>query len=188
VALADAALGELLDQIAARTPAPGGGAAAALAGATAAALVEMAAAFAAQRPAADANIVNVRERAATLRQRLLELADVDVAAYAGVLEARPDRNAVEAALVRAADPPLQIATAATEVTELAIAAATAPGNRHLLGDATAAGVLAEAAARAAARLVEINLERSPSDVRLLQVRELSQRAAESRAYLVEQTG
>jgi formiminotetrahydrofolate cyclodeaminase len=181
VALADSTIAEWLDELAARTPAPGGGAGAAFAAATAAALVEMAAAFAAARPAADANLVNVRDRAATLRKRLLELADEDALAYGAVLTARGDRAAMDTALSAAAEPPLKIATAAAEAAELAVAAATAPGNEHLLGDATAGAAIAEAAARAAARLVELNLERAPGDVRLLEARELSQRAADARA-------
>ena len=49
--LADRSLGQLLDSVAARTPAPGGGTAAALAGAFAAGLVEMSAKFTLTRDA-----------------------------------------------------------------------------------------------------------------------------------------
>jgi formiminotetrahydrofolate cyclodeaminase len=180
--LAETQLTELLGQLAERTPAPGGGAAAAFAGATAAALTEMAAAFAAtRRPAApDVNAEQIVARAAVLRSRLLELADEDADVYRAVLAAT-DPEARKRALSAAADPPLQITTAAAEIAELASAIAVAPGNEQLLGDATAATVLAEAAARAAARLVELNLARHPDDLRLEQVRELTERAAQARA-------
>jgi formiminotetrahydrofolate cyclodeaminase len=182
VALAQASFTELLDSVGARTPAPGGGAAAALAGAIAAALTEMAAAFAETRkPAApDVNAEHIRERAATLRARLIDLADEDAAVYAAVL-ATTDRADRQRALSAAADPPLQIATAAAEIAELASAIAVVPGNEQLLGDATCAVALGEAAAQAAARLVELNLSRHPDDLRLSEVRDLAERAAQARA-------
>ncbi len=188
---ADETFAQLLERLAARTPAPGGGTGAAVAGATAAALAEMAAAFAAARGGGDPNMENAKERAAILRARLLELADEDVRSYQPVLDALarhrtdPDRaRAVKAALSGAADPPLKIAIAATEVAELAAAAATAPGNEHLLGDATAAAAIAEAATQAAARLVALNLDRVPDDLRLKQAQELVRRAGEARAATV----
>lgn len=195
MAFADETVAELLEQLAAGTPAPGGGVGAAIAGATAAALAEMAAAFAATRAGADPNMENTKNRAAILRARLLELADQDARSYKPVLEALareradPERAvAVKAALSDAADPPLQIAAAAAEVAELAAAAATAPGNEHLLGDATAAAVMAEAATQSAARLVALNLVRIPDDLRLKQAHELVQRAGEARAATVGLSG
>jgi formiminotetrahydrofolate cyclodeaminase len=152
--LAALTISEYLDQTGARTPAPGGGAAAAIAGATAAALVQMAAEF-----APDAAIA---ERAEALRTRLLELADEDLFAYRPVLEAlrRPREDperpaALAAALTAASQPPLAIANAAADVAELA--AAVAPKNEHLTGDANVAALLAAASAQAATRLVELNL-------------------------------
>ena len=58
--------------------------------------------------------------------------------------------------MQAAEVPLAIAEAAADVAELA-ALAAAEGSPHLRPDATAATALAEAAVRAAAHLVEINL-------------------------------
>ena len=180
--LADAQLTELLGQLAARTPAPGGGAALAFAGALAAALTEMAAAFAATRkPAApDVNAEHIAERAATLRLRLLELADEDAAVFLTVLEAT-DSAARSQAHSAAADPPLEIARAAAEIAELASAIAVAPGNEQLVGDAITAVALGEAATQAAARLVELNLSRQPADLRVSEARELKARAEQARA-------
>lgn len=152
--------------MAARTPAPGGGSAAAWALALAAALVEMAAAF------------SDREVAADLRAQALTLADRELSAYGPVLEASrlpkddPARSErLGAALSAAADSPLEIARLAAEVEGLARDLA-ARGNRTLEGDANTAAELAGAARRAAARLVEINLSARPDDPRLGEAKRL----------------
>jgi formiminotetrahydrofolate cyclodeaminase len=152
VTVAETTLSELLEQIAARTPAPAGGTAAALAGATAAALVEMAAGVALRSPAAE------------LRALLLELAERDTRSYAPVLEARrPDERA--RALVSAAETPAAIAKAAAEVAELAAAVSNDPGNELLAGDIAVAAMLAEAAVRSATALVELNLRAAAGEQR-----------------------
>jgi formiminotetrahydrofolate cyclodeaminase len=183
LSLADLTLKQLLDQTAARTPAPGGGPAAAVAGAIAAALTEMAANF-----APDGGDVATATRARELRTRLLELADEDMAAYQLVIDVLalssddPGRPAALAgALSTAADPPLAIAEAAAEISELA--ARVAPKNKHLLGDATAGALLAEATTRAATRLVEINLEKASHDPRHHAAAQLAARAAAARASI-----
>jgi formiminotetrahydrofolate cyclodeaminase len=184
VTLADATVAELLEQLAARTPAPGGGTAAGLAGAVAAALTEMAAAFALTRtPGESGEIAEIARRARELRARLLELADADISSYEPVLRARSldrgdsrRRSAIEDALSSAAEVPLEIAEACAEVAELAAMSAAAPGNDHLLGDAGAAAVIAEAATRAAVALVELNLARWPEDPRLERTTALARRA------------
>jgi formiminotetrahydrofolate cyclodeaminase len=167
--LADQPLATLLAQIAAATPAPGGGSTAAVACALAAALVEMSAG-------------PPHERAATLQARALELAEEDLSSYARVLDAErvpaedPTRlERVRAALSAASDTPLAIAAVGCEVAELG--AEVARGARvHVEGDAAAAALLAEAATRAAARLVELNLAAMPDDVRLRTAGEYAARA------------
>jgi len=91
----------------------------------------------------------------------LALADAD--AYTKVIEAlrlppaSPSRAAeVAAALSSAADVPLAVAEAASEVALLAALVAQ-EGNDRLRGDALVAAELAEAGARGAAELVAINL-------------------------------
>jgi len=155
-------LAELLAEIAAATPAPGGGSTAAVACALSAALVEMSAG-------------PPHERAAALRARALQLAEDDLASYAPVLEAQRRGEPTDAALAAAAETPLAIAEVGCEVAELAADLARA-GRRTLEGDATAAALLAEAATRAAARLVELNLARMPDDVRLHAAGEYGARA------------
>jgi formiminotetrahydrofolate cyclodeaminase len=168
-----------LAAVAERTPAPGGGAAAGVACALGAALAEMAAGFAGLEEAA--------ARAAALRAEGLALAQADHSAYAPVLEAlrrpadEPGRaEALAAAQSAAADVPLAIAEAAAAAAALAreLAAAGKPGLR---GDALAGADLAAGAARAAARLVEINLAGRPDDARVGRAREAVARAVGRRA-------
>ena len=153
----------LLEAFAARTPAPGGGAGAGVAAALGAALAEMGARF--------AGLEEDARRAAELRALALELAEGDAAGYAPVLEAirlpaeAPDRaERVRAALSAAAEVPLALAEAAAEVAALARRVA-AEGRPALAGDALTGAELAGAAARAAARLVAIDLGHAPDDPR-----------------------
>ena len=134
-----------LDEVATRTPAPGGGAVAAMTAASAAALVSMAARFSASDEVARAGD--------ELRARLVQLAEDDAAAYTAVLGARG--AARQEALRLATDVPREIATVAAEVTVLAHGLVE-NGNPRLTGDARVAELLAEAAGRAAGVLVEIN--------------------------------
>ena len=149
-----------LDQLAARTPTPGGGGAAAVTGAMAAGLVAMAARFSATRlPGAG----ELADRADALRRRLAQLADMDAQAYAAVLEAlRLPREASQRevqrqeALLGAALVPLEIAGIGAQVAVMAARLAET-GNPNLRGDAVTGAVLAAASARSAACLVDINV-------------------------------
>jgi formiminotetrahydrofolate cyclodeaminase len=171
-----------LVELAARTPAPGAGTAAAVACALAAALVEMAARF---DPGGELNQAGAR--AAELRAEALELAERELCGYAPVLQALRlppgdgDRGQVLAAARSAASAaPLAIAGIGAEVAALG-AKAAAGGSRHLTGDAVAAVLLAEGACRSAVGLVENNLAGSGEDPRLDHAAELARRAAASRA-------
>jgi formiminotetrahydrofolate cyclodeaminase len=151
---------QFLDEVAARTPAPGGGGAAALTGALAAGLVAMAARFsAAQLPGAG----ELAGRADQLRHRAAELVDEDAGAYTRVLAAfalsRADEQRgarIREALERAAAIPQEMTEIAAQVAEMAAQLADA-GNPNLRGDSISAALLAEASARSAACLVDINV-------------------------------
>ncbi len=181
--LAGIPLSDLVDRLAADAPAPGAGPAAAWACAMAAALVEMVTAVELRRDPGDGGPAAGRaERAAALRERALELADLDVAAYTRVLEvlarrAEPGHGGrLREALAEAAGPPLDIARAAAEATRLAAdAAAVARGG--VRGEAVAAAVLGEAAVRASVPLVEINLAGHRGDARLDEIGDLARAAA-----------
>jgi formiminotetrahydrofolate cyclodeaminase len=162
-------LDEALERLASDTPAPGAGAAAAWACALAAALVEMVAAVGLGR-IGDPRAERRRERACELRATALRLADEDAAAYRAVLAAGPEDK--HEALAAAADPPLAVAEAAAEAGMLAreaLAEATGP----VRGEAQAAVALADAATRAAAQLVELDLEHAQEDPRLARARRLA---------------
>ena len=160
-------LGGFLDLVASREPAPGGGAPAAVTVALAAALTAMAARFSTEH-LADAD--ELAGRADGLREEVVLLARADVAAYGRVLDAqrtpRDDeegrRRKIRDALTEAADVPLSIAGIGAEVAGLAARLAE-EGTPNLRGDVVAAAVLAGAAARAAATLVEINVSAGAAD-------------------------
>ena len=80
------------------------------------------------------------------------------------------------ALSRAADPPLEIAAVAAELSELAAEAARS-GSHRLRGDALTGALLAEAAARAASELVGIDLADHPRDPRHARARVAAARAS-----------
>ena len=108
-----------------------------------------------------------KHRADELRVRALELAEIELDAYAPVLEAMrlprndPERaSRVDAARTEASQSPLEVAEIAAEVAELAAELARA-GNPNLVGDAITGALLAEGAAQAAANLVAINLVDGP---------------------------
>jgi formiminotetrahydrofolate cyclodeaminase len=168
---------EFCETIAAETSAPGGGSAAAITGSLAASLVAMAARFSKEQWEDAAGAV---AQAEALRARLLPLAEEDSRAYENVLLAlRMPKEldeevrdaAIGDALSRAADVPMAIAEASLDVATLACEL-TERGNQNLLGDAAAAAFLAEAAVRASANLVEINLATREGDERLERAREL----------------
>ena len=114
---------QFLDQVAARSPSPGGGGAAAVTAALAAGLVAMAARF------SDGQLPDAAEltgRADQLRRRAAGLADEDGRAYQAVLDAYAlsrehdqRRQRVREALQGAAAVPLEITEIAAQVAELA---------------------------------------------------------------------
>jgi methenyltetrahydrofolate cyclohydrolase len=164
--LSDLPLGEVLDRVAQRTPAPGAGSSLALTCALAAALAEMAARFDRSDEAA-ARIARAQE----LRAWALQLVEIERHAYEPVLEAlRLDRSDPERepriaqARATASGSPLNIARAGSKLATLAAECAqhTSP---HLLGEALAAARLGAGASRAAAEIVRINLGGESADPR-----------------------
>ena len=188
--LLDRPLSEVLDGVAAATPAPGGGSSAAVACALAAGLVQMVAGITLAYDDADAEMRELHDRAAALRDDAAALGELELRAYAPVLAAMqrsaddPERPAaLDAALSRAADSPLAIARVAAAVAELAVEAARR-GRPHLRGDAVTGALLAEAAAAAASRLALINLEGRPADQRLGELERLARDAARARSAVL----
>ncbi|MET0556624.1 MAG: cyclodeaminase/cyclohydrolase family protein [Vicinamibacteria bacterium] len=159
----------LLDRLAASDPTPGGGSAAAWAGATAAALVCMVAGMDKTRTGAP----DERERLAALLaaasadgRRLRVLVDEDTLAYDAVMaayrlpkatdeEKAARKPVIAAALARATAVPLETAERCAAVLAAA-AGAAADGNPNALSDARTAGALAWAGLTGALENVRIN--------------------------------
>ncbi|MDR2985866.1 MAG: cyclodeaminase/cyclohydrolase family protein [Nocardiopsaceae bacterium] len=167
-----------LDALASRAPAPAGGSAAALVLAQAAALCAKSARLSARQLTAG-RAGQMTDEAEHIRATAASLIDEDPRAYAAVLTAlrhraeQPEGSAEAAAalataLSAAADVPLRIVELAVPVSAMA-ATLAADGNKALKGDALTAGLLAQAAAKAAATLLRINLAAETDDVRHAQV-------------------
>jgi formiminotetrahydrofolate cyclodeaminase len=158
-----------LQSLAAKVPAPGGGATAALHAAQAAALVAMVARYSeGPRFAEHAELVQeVRDTADRLRGEALTLAEDDVAAFTAVTEAyrlpkgddgaSAERSAaIEAATVGAARPPEALVRLVSRVLDLAEDLLPV-ANRNVISDVAAAAEAARAAATTSRVNIEINL-------------------------------
>jgi methenyltetrahydrofolate cyclohydrolase len=157
---ADGGLAAYLDEVAAGTPAPGGGSVAAVVGALAAALGEMVANLTlgrAKYAEAEASLRPARDRLTALRVALLESAAADEAAYrtyqdAASLPCTSDGEktervvAMQRALTAATDVPLGVARSVYEVAEI-LQSVARDGNPHVRSDAALGALLAEAALR-----------------------------------------
>jgi methenyltetrahydrofolate cyclohydrolase len=164
----DNTIAAFLDQLAARVPAPGGGATAALHAAQAAALLAMVARYS-DGPRYDAELMDrIIAEADGLREDALALADADAEAFGSVAQAyqlpreteaeRQDRSAsISSALAGATRPPADVVRTALLVTSLAEELLPA-GNRNMITDLAAAAVAARAAAVTARLFIEVNLK------------------------------
>jgi len=155
-----------LEDLAGGTPAPGGGSAAALAGALAGALVAMVARLTVGRKAyaaVERRAAEILTEAEALRADLRLLVDADAAAYAKVGEAyripKDDRSrvgAIDAGLVGAAQVPVDVARRATRLVALAREIGEI-GNKNARSDAKVAAALARAALTGAIENVRVNV-------------------------------
>lgn len=165
---------ELIERLATSDPIPGGGSAAAIAGAMGAALVQMVVALTTGRPAAadhEDALAEIGAMAATAQSDLLRLAEIDAAAYDAVVRARRlpratdrERQArevqVTAAIREATMAPLQTLRRADEVLGLA-ERLVGIANRNAISDVGVAALLAGTSVRGAALNVRINLPSLP---------------------------
>jgi methenyltetrahydrofolate cyclohydrolase len=163
-------LEDFLEKLADDQPAPGGGAAAALAGAMAAALSCMVSRVTIGRERYSAHqqqITDVCARAEVLKSRLTDLVDEDALVYGAVIrayslpkcsETERDRRAakIQDALRRASEVALEAAEACAELIGLA-AIDAALGNRNAASDAAVAALLAHAGLRGALLNVHTNV-------------------------------
>lgn len=163
-------LEKFLSDLASSKPAPGGGSAAAVAGALAAALSSMVANLTVDKEDyvdVSEKFERVLDRTDELRYEFLEAINEDIAAYTKVMDAykapteteeqkRGRRQAIQDALKGATEPPFKMAELAIEVLKLSKECAVA-GNTHAVSDAGASAILAEATVRTALLNVDINL-------------------------------
>ncbi|MEO1008070.1 MAG: cyclodeaminase/cyclohydrolase family protein [Planctomycetota bacterium] len=153
-----------LGSLAHRSPAPGGGATAAVAGALAAAQASMVVAYSrgkkslADHAAAHAEIEAILERA---RADLMDLADADAIAYAEMNRLQrlpdgdPERNRLPEAARACVDVPVRVQEACAAM--LDAGGRLAPiANRWLLSDLAIAAMLAEATVRCSDRNIRVN--------------------------------
>jgi formiminotetrahydrofolate cyclodeaminase len=165
----DETIGDFLDQVADRVPAPGGGAAAALQAALGAALLAMVARYSTGEDYAQHKVTigRIITEADELRGLALRLAEADAEAFAAVADAyrMPKSTAAEQharsaaitqAVVNAAWPPAQVIGVSGMVVDLAEALALI-ANRNVISDVAAAAEAARAATATARVNVEINL-------------------------------
>jgi formiminotetrahydrofolate cyclodeaminase len=165
----DETIGDFLDRLAERVPAPGGGASAALQAAQGAALLGMVARYSTGEKYGEhqAAIGRIITEADELRAISLRLGEADAEAFAAVADAyrlprstdaeKADRSAaIAGALANATWPPAKLIGVAGMVVDLAGALVTI-GNRNVISDVAAAAEAARAAAATARVNVEINL-------------------------------
>ena len=168
--LRDLTVSGFLERLAAGTPTPGGGSAAALGGALGGALLQMVCRLTIGRDEArphEAALGALLGQAADLEARLLDLVDEDARAYDEVMRAirmpkgtddekAARRLALRRANAAATDTPLRTAEACHALLGLA-AELAATGNRNALSDIGSAAQLAQAGLRGAVMNVRINL-------------------------------
>jgi len=168
--LTDKPVFQFLDELASSAPAPGGGSVAALGGALGAALVSMVCNLTVGKKKytdVEEDIKGILERSEGLRHRLVDLLQADVEAYTAVSQAMKmpratdeekavRQEAMQEALKKATEVPLQVAEACVQVIALCQPAAE-KGNKNAVSDAGVAILMAEAGLRSAALNVLINL-------------------------------
>jgi len=163
-----------LEHLASKTPAPGGGASASIAGATAAATAGMVLAYSVSKKSLAAyreELASASVRVAEMVTDFLGLADEDAEAYAALnaLQRLPEdnerRQAEEpGAVERATAVPQRALELGGELREL-LEALPAKTNPQLKSDLAIAAVLAEAACAAAAWNVRVNAPSLPEGTR-----------------------
>jgi formiminotetrahydrofolate cyclodeaminase len=163
-------IGDFLDEVAAGTAAPAGGAASALGGAMGAALLSMVARLTIGRKAyADVQeeMKQILARCEAIRQEMTNLAQLDghvfervMAAYRMPKKTEAQRStrtaAIENTLMDATQVPLKVAVEASELFDHALILAR-KGNKNAASDAGAGLLLLDAAMRAALMNVDINI-------------------------------
>lgn len=195
---------EFLDLLASKEPVPGGGGAAALAGALAAALTSMVCNLTFGKKKYEEVQLEISELlldSEVARGRLSDLVDEDARVFAELMQAYklPKATDEEQALriraisersIDASEVPFEIACVCLKVLELSNKAAKI-GNQQLISDAGVSALLARAALRSACYNVLINLSAIKDGeyirVKLQEMKELKRKAFELEEKVLEST-
>jgi glutamate formiminotransferase/formiminotetrahydrofolate cyclodeaminase len=159
-------LDEFIERVASDSPTPGGGSVSALASSLGCALVEMVSKISLKKSATD-ELKAALEQSENLRRTLTDLIEEDARAYQVVVDAytlpkgseeemRDRSNAIQDALVGAAEPPLRIMKASLRGLEIAKLVAE-EGSKSTCSDVGVAALLAQAGLHGGHLNVMINL-------------------------------
>ena len=151
---------EFLKDLGSSSPAPGGGAVAALAGAMSASLVEMVANITIGKgkyQSVQGEVKRISNKASGLSKKLLSLADEDAKAFDKVMASyrSRDKAKIKKALLLATDIPTRVSRLSKEAENLGVMIAKI-GNKNAYSDAKSAIYLAEAAYKSAQENIKIN--------------------------------
>jgi glutamate formiminotransferase/formiminotetrahydrofolate cyclodeaminase len=183
---------DFVEAVASADPVPGGGSVAAYAGALSAALIRMVAGLTLGRKkyaAVESEMTVIAGNAHALAEALSRLVERDAQAYAAVAaaykipkDAESRNDAIQTALLGAAEVPLETARLCAQAAALA-AAVAAKGNSNAVTDAGVAALLAEAGCRGADYNVRVNVgsitDRTRGAALAAQAAELVRAAAQS---------
>ena len=152
-------LAEYTEALAAKSPVPGGGSAAALTAVLGAALISMVARYSIGKgtdKTTERRLGHVLKKSETIRRRLFRLVDLDTKVYLKVVQTRRARTARRqraAALKAAGGVPLEVARLCFQAIQLTPFLIT-KGNKNLVSDVAVAGELLWAAFQAGLMLAK----------------------------------
>ncbi len=164
-----------LEDLASKNPTPGGGAVAALSAAISAAQLGMVVAYTTgpkwQTVAAQMKIIGLE--LTKIRTQALELVDVDAAAFSAVgsayklpkesdSEKTTRQEAIQSALINAAEPPIETSHLAMKLVDFAVELAE-KANPNVISDVAVGASLAKAALESAIVNIEINMHSISDD-------------------------
>lgn len=178
-------LKQYLDALASKSPAPGGGSAAALVGALGVGLISMVANFTIGKEKyqeVEAEMKKIVSSSEDLRQKLMKSVDDDIASYQKVSrvfklpkenpdDKRKREKAMQEALKEASTIPLEVCKCCYEAITLCPPLAE-KGNVNLVSDVGVAVALLEAAFRSASLNVDINLNGIKDQEFIIEMREM----------------
>lgn len=191
---------DFLDELAAATPTPGGGSASAYSAAAAAALVAMVARLTLGKKKyaeVEERMQTIIQEAETLRGQMSDAVQQDAAAFEEVMNAlrlpketaeqqQTRQQAVTAAMIHAAQVPLEVARGAIKAMQLAFEVIS-KGNINAISDGGSAAAQAQAALSGAALNVRINLkdiEKTPAVTEMLsELKSLENQASQLQAQI-----